>query len=76
VTTGAVAAAAGADPGWLTTHGLGALLGGVPISTIRGWRLAGIGPPYVKLGGLVRYQRAAVERWIAAGGDRKDITTR
>jgi len=59
------------EPEWLTTQGLSAKLGGVSRSTIRGWRLAGIGPPYVRLGGLVRYQRAAVDRWIAAGGDRK-----
>jgi hypothetical protein len=56
---------------WLTTEGLSKMLGGVPASTIRGWRLAGIGPPHVRLGGLVRYQRASVERWISAGGDRK-----
>jgi predicted DNA-binding transcriptional regulator AlpA len=56
---------------WLTTEGLSQLLGGIPVSTIRGWRFVGIGPPHVRLGGLVRYQRAAVERWIAAGGDRR-----
>lgn len=56
---------------WLTSAGLSQLLGGIPISTVRGWRLAGIGPPYVKLGGLVRYRRAEVEKWIARGGDRR-----
>ena len=66
------AAAPSPQPEWLTTAGLSEMLGGVSVSTIRGWRLAGIGPPHVKLGGLVRYQRAEVERWIAAGGDRRD----
>jgi hypothetical protein len=47
------------------------MLGGIPVSTIRGWRLVGIGPPHVRFGGLVRYQRAAVERWIAGGGDHR-----
>jgi hypothetical protein len=52
-------------------EGLSKKLGGIPVSTIRGWRLAGIGPPHIRLGGLVRYQRATVERWIATGGDRR-----
>jgi predicted DNA-binding transcriptional regulator AlpA len=58
------------EPLWLTTEGLSRLLGGISTSTIRGWRLAGIGPAYVKFGGAVRYSRAEVEQWIAAGGDR------
>jgi hypothetical protein len=61
---------------WLTTEGLSELLGGIPVSTIRGWRLVGIGPPHVRLGGLVRYQRSAVDRWIADGGDRRDEPSR
>jgi helix-turn-helix protein len=56
---------------WLSTAGLSEMLGRIPASTIRGWRLAGIGPPYVRLGGLVRYRRSAVDEWIAAGGDRR-----
>src|SRR5262245_50641237 len=56
---------------WLTTNELSELLDGIPPATIRGWRLAGTGPPYVQFGGLVRYERATVERWIATGGDRR-----
>lgn len=62
------------EPEWMTTGGLSKMLGGIPVSTIRGWRLAGIGPPYVRLGGHVRYRRPDVERWIAAGGDRRSTT--
>lgn len=60
-----------APSSWLTTDGLSELLGSIPTATIRGWRHVGTGPPFVKFGGSVRYSRAAVERWIAAGGDRK-----
>lgn len=63
-----------AEPEWLSTQGLGKMLGGISASTIRGWRLAGIGPPFVRLGGLVRYRRSEVERWISAGGDRKAVS--
>lgn len=58
------------EPEWLTTQGLSRMLGGISVSTIRGWRLADVGPKPIKMGGLVRYQRSEVERWIAAGGDR------
>ena len=30
-------------------------------------RVAGDGPPYVKVGRLVRYRRADVDTWISAG---------
>jgi predicted DNA-binding transcriptional regulator AlpA len=55
---------------WLTEKGLSELLGGIPAATIRSWRHVGTGPTFVKFGGAVRYSRAEVERWIAAGGDR------
>lgn len=32
----------------------------VPPGTLRYWRCAGIGPPYVKLGGRVKYDEAYV----------------
>lgn len=60
---------------WLTTKELGELLGNIPVATIRGWRMAGIGPPHVKLGALVRYERSAVEGWLAAGGERRSEPT-
>lgn len=33
--------------------------------TLANWRSAKVGPPYEKLGGAVRYSRAAVSRWRA-----------
>ena len=33
-------------------------------STLAQWRWRGTGPDYVKVGGLVRYPRSAVDRWI------------
>ena len=33
--------------------------------TLRNWRSAGIGPMALKLHGAVRYQRAAIEAWVA-----------
>ncbi len=77
---GADTNAAETPPEWLTTEGLGRLLGTldndghiapIKVATIRGWRHKGTGPPWVRFGGLVRYSRAAVERWLADGGDRK-----
>jgi excisionase family DNA binding protein len=45
----------------------------VPAATVRDWRYRGIGPPAVKLGGLVRYRTADVDAWLeecAEGGER------
>jgi hypothetical protein len=39
---------------------------GVPESTLRYWRSAEIGPPYVKLGGRIKYDLADVERYVRA----------
>lgn len=39
---------------------------GVAISTITQYRLDGTGPDYVKLGHLVRYKIADVEKWLDA----------
>lgn len=36
----------------------------VTAAVLRRWRLLGDGPPYVKLGSLVRYDRAKLDRWI------------
>jgi hypothetical protein len=39
---------------------------GVPESTLRYWRSAETGPPYVKLGGRIKYHLADVERYVGA----------
>jgi predicted site-specific integrase-resolvase len=39
---------------------------GVPESTLRYWRCAGIGPCWVKLQGRVRYDEADVEAYVRA----------
>ena len=38
----------------------------IPESTLRYWRCAGIGLPYVKLGGRIKYDLADVERYVRA----------
>ena len=45
---------------------------GVSLSCIRKWRIRGSGPPWIKLGVLVRYKVADVDLWLDArpkGGD-------
>lgn len=37
----------------------------VKVKTLANWRSARIGPPYVKINGLVRYSRQAVTEWAA-----------
>jgi hypothetical protein len=39
---------------------------GVPESTLRYWRCAELGPPYVKLGGRIKYDLADVEIYVRA----------
>jgi excisionase family DNA binding protein len=48
----------------LDTQAASDLLGVEP-RTLEGWRLRGGGPPYVKVGRLVRYRRADLDRWVA-----------
>ncbi len=38
----------------------------VPESTLRYWRSAETGPPYVKLGGRIKYDLADVEHYVRA----------
>jgi excisionase family DNA binding protein len=33
-------------------------------SALRKWRREGVGPPYVKLGRMVRYPRAELDKWL------------
>jgi excisionase family DNA binding protein len=40
-------------------------------STVRRWRLDGVGPRFVKIGSVYRYPRVHLSEWIAARiGDR------
>lgn len=44
-----------------------ALLLAVSRSTVANWRSRGQGPPYTRVGGSIRYDRAEVLAWLAAG---------
>ncbi len=50
--------------GFYTPETLAAYLG-VSLSTIYSWNSSGYGPPFVKLGNLVRYTFEDVELWLA-----------
>lgn len=39
---------------------------GIPESTLRYWRCAGLGPAWVKLGGRVRYDESDVDAYVKA----------
>jgi phage terminase Nu1 subunit (DNA packaging protein) len=43
-----------------------AYIGDVSERTLEGWRRRGIGPPFLKLEGVVLYDLDAVDRWLAA----------
>lgn len=49
----------------LSTKEVSAILG-MPESTLRYWRCAGIGLPYVKLGGRIKYDEADVQAYVKA----------
>jgi len=36
----------------------------VPIGTLYGWRYKGVGPPAVRIGRHLRYDKSDVERWL------------
>lgn len=38
----------------------------VPVTTLSQWRVRHAGPPYVKIGGHVRYPRKELAAWLAA----------
>jgi excisionase family DNA binding protein len=40
-----------------------ARLVGVSVHTVRSWRHRGLGPPFYRVGGAVRYRRAEVLQW-------------
>lgn len=58
--------AMGDDEGLLTEQDAAELLQ-VPLSTLRGWRREGKGPPCLKIGRQVRYRQTAVQRWLTGG---------
>ena len=43
------------------------------VATLRKWRWSGTGPPFIKLGGAVRYRRSDLEAYIEA--QRRQSTT-
>ncbi len=49
--------------GIITPETLAAYLG-VSLSTIYSWNSSGYGPPFVKLGNLIRYSYEDVELWL------------
>jgi predicted site-specific integrase-resolvase len=49
----------------LSTKEVSAILD-LPESTLRYWRCAGLGPPYIKLGGRIKYDEADVNAYVKA----------
>lgn len=41
----------------------------VSVKTLYDWRYRGIGPPGIKVGGLVRYRPENIEQWLDAIAD-------
>lgn len=37
---------------------------GVPDNTLRHWRCAGTGPPFIRIGQAVRYRLRDLEQWL------------
>lgn len=50
----------------VTTEQAAAYLGGLKPNTLEGWRIRGEGPPYKKIGRLVRYSLADLDAYLAA----------
>ncbi|MBM3763447.1 MAG: helix-turn-helix domain-containing protein [Acidobacteria bacterium] len=38
----------------------------VSLATVRRWRYVGGGPPFLKIGALVRYRIEAIDAWLEA----------
>jgi hypothetical protein len=51
-----------AAPQFVTEHTIERVLG-VPVKTLRNWRVNGRGPPFAKLGSSVRYELSTAIRW-------------
>jgi len=52
-----------APPTLLDTKETAKLLG-IEVKTLCGWRVDGVGPPYTKIGHLVRYQISDLQAWV------------
>ncbi len=42
---------------------------GIAESTLYGWRVRGVGPRAIKVGGQLRYRRSEIDRWLEANAD-------
>lgn len=49
---------------FMTTAEAAEYCGGLKPNTLEIWRIRGQGPPFVKLGRVVRYRKSDVETWI------------
>jgi Helix-turn-helix domain len=49
----------------MDTDGAAAYLG-IPAGTLTQWRVRGCGPAYLKIGLRVRYEKAALDKWMQA----------
>lgn len=54
-----------ADDPLLTPEEVSAMLGGVPVATLKRWRTQRSGPLVLHIGRHVRYRRSAVETWLS-----------
>ena len=61
-----VAGALRAASPWMTPEEAADYLG-IALGTLRNWTSARF-IPFVKRGGVVRYNRASIDRWLAKGG--------
>lgn len=52
------------DDPLLTPDEVSAILGGVPLATLKRWRTQRTGPTVLHIGRHVRYRRSAVETWL------------
>lgn len=49
----------------LTTTDAAAALAIAP-KTLRNWRSQGLGPPFIRLGGAIRYRETDLQAWVDA----------
>jgi excisionase family DNA binding protein len=49
----------------LSMEDLSELLG-IPVGTLRNWRVSGYGPPGFRVGRHVRYERTEVDAWLTS----------
>jgi len=54
------------DPSALVTETDAARFLSVSIRTLQAWRVRGLGPPFVRVGRAIRYQRNALIAWTNA----------